>query len=119
MSFNLSKNKIFRLSSRLGSLASSQTYPAIYRNPIISFSRNHYQESNTPYKNASKFEGLNCGKNSDSCIHDSKIVCPDELKRCWLCKSEHNKSNLFCENSECKVIQPVDSSNNYFDVLAK
>ncbi|CAO3653470.1 unnamed protein product [Mucor fragilis] len=38
-------------------------------------------------------------------------------KKCWQCQSTNKPSALFCENTVCKVIQPVPAQLNFFHLL--
>jgi hypothetical protein len=38
-------------------------------------------------------------------------------KTCWQCQSTNEPSALFCENKVCKVIQPIPSQLNFYDLL--
>ncbi|GAN02645.1 co-chaperone Hsc20 [Mucor ambiguus] len=38
-------------------------------------------------------------------------------KKCWQCQSTNKPSALFCENTVCKVIQPIPAQLNFFHLL--
>ncbi|KAG2215038.1 hypothetical protein INT46_008272 [Mucor plumbeus] len=38
-------------------------------------------------------------------------------KKCWQCQSTNKPSALFCENTVCKVIQPIPSQLNFYHLL--
>lgn len=38
-------------------------------------------------------------------------------KQCWQCQSTNKPSALFCENTVCKVIQPIPSQLNFYHLL--
>ncbi|PVV03590.1 hypothetical protein BB560_001921 [Smittium megazygosporum] len=47
----------------------------------------------------------------------SKVEEHPNSKHCWHCNSLIEKRKIVCNKPDCKHIQPLDTSNNYFDVL--